>query len=230
MKDSFLGTRSFDDGQSRKRLLKLLTILAFTAIAVGAQVIRKEWSPQEVVDQVWRLATEGELLTPKGWDKTVRGFFVYPRPALGDKVALIPPRGANVIQVVSNDWGVTSCTTQGTTAKVVVEYYDAGTIDSMLRYTRGKEPPPIGKSESSFTLVFAPGHWETYRSDGTTLEVSEVKASPSAWRIESPQGPPWTTVNTAIRYVLEAREKTQDPTVKKNADRTLTELLRFHQD
>ena len=230
MKDSFLRTRSSDDDQSRKRLLKLLTILAFTAIAVGAQVIRKEWSPQEVVDQVWRLATEGELLTPKGWDKTVRGFFVYPRPALGDKVSLIPAHSGNVIQVVSNDWGVISCTTQGSTAKVVVEYYDAGTIDSMLRYTRGKEPSPIGKSEISFNLIFAPGHWETYKSDGTTLQVAEVRESPSAWRIESPQGPPWTTVNTAIRYVLEAREKTQDPTVKKNGDQALAELLRFHEN
>ena len=35
------------------------------------------------------------------------------------------------------------------------------------------------------------------------------------------------TVNTAIRYVLEMRGMTNDPVARKNADRTLNELMKL---
>jgi hypothetical protein len=35
-------------------------------------------------------------------------------------------------------------------------------------------------------------------------------------------------VNAAIRYVLEMRNKTNDPIIKKNADETLAILLKMH--
>jgi hypothetical protein len=41
-------------------------------------------------------------------------------------------------------------------------------------------------------------------------------------------GSPWTTVNTAIRYVPEMRTKTADPGIEKNADQTLAELMKLH--
>jgi len=46
--------------------------------------------------------------------------------------------------------------------------------------------------------------------------------------IEGPPAPPFATVTAAIRYVLEMSRKTTDPVVKKNADETLTELLKRH--
>jgi hypothetical protein len=49
---------------------------------------------------------------------------------------------------------------------------------------------------------------------------------PRAWQIEGPQGAPWTTVNTAIRYVLEMRAKAKDPQIKRNADDTIGQLLK----
>ena len=215
-----------------KRLFVLVVALALGSIAGSAQLSPESDCslPKEAVERVWKLATQGDPLTPEGWDKMARGAFAYPAPTLGNKVTPIAPRGDKVILVASNEWGVVGCQVKDKKARVAVEYYDAGSIDAMLRYTPGKEPPPIGKSEMLFTLVFAPGHWETYKSNGKSLEIAEVKTSPDAWRIESPQGPPWTTVNTAIRYVLEARERTQDPTVKKNAEITLAELLRFHKN
>ena len=100
---------------------------------------------------------------------------------------------------MSNDWGIAGCSIQGETAKVVVDYYDAGSIDGMMRYVPGKEPPPMGKSETLYTPVFKPGHSETYSSGRGTLKVAEVRTTPAAWRIEHLQGPRWTTVNTAIR-------------------------------
>jgi hypothetical protein len=59
-------------------------------------------------------------------------------------------------------------------------------------------------------------------------QLAEVKTTSPGWRIQSPQGPRWITVNTAIRYVLETRDNVQDPAIKKNADLTLAKLLHFH--
>jgi len=37
----------------------------------------------------------------------------------------------------------------------------------------------------------------------------------------------WTTLNTAIRYVLEKRKAMSDPIARKNADQTLSKLLKM---
>jgi hypothetical protein len=211
-----------------KKLAKATLFLAFAATgALTQSPATMPCLPKEAVEQVWRLATQGELLTPEGWDKMARAYFVHPAPPVGSRVTLIPPSGADIL-VVSNDWGVVDCALEGDTAKVAVEYRDAGRIDRMLRFTRGKEPGPIGKSIMLYTLVFTPGHWETYKPDGKGLEVADIKTTPPAWQIKTPQGPSWTTINTAIRYVLEIRDKTADPAIKKNADETLANLLRLH--
>ncbi len=211
-----------------QRLLAI--VLVFASCSVSAQFSAKSDCdrPKEVVDGVWRLATQGDLLTVEGWDKMARGAFVYPAPAIGSKATVIHPKGGKTIRVVSNAWGIVGCTMETDKAKVVVEYDDAGSIDEKLRYTPGVEPPPMGKSEMLFTLTLVPGHWETYKTVGDALEVSEVKSTPPAWQIESPQGPAWATVNAAIRYVLEIKESTRDAETKKNADMILPRLLHFH--
>jgi len=50
------------------------------------------------------------------------------------------------------------------------------------------------------------------------------------WQIQGAPDPSvtWTTVNTAIRYVLEKREQATDPTLRKNADQTLIKLLQMN--
>jgi hypothetical protein len=188
----------------------------------------KEWGPDKVVEHVWNLATQGDLLTPEGWDKAARAFFVYPSPVPGDKVRLISPEG-RAIAITSNEWGIVDCKIEGNTAKVVVEYYDDGKIDSSLQYTPGKEPPPMGKSSMVFTLILAPTHKVTmYKPIGNGFAYGNVITGSPAWQIESPQGPRWATVNTAIRYVLEMRNQTNSPTIRKNAESTLSQLLRLH--
>jgi hypothetical protein len=65
-----------------------------------------------------------------------------------------------------------------------------------------------------------------YASDGKTL--IEKKPSYPAWQFTDPVGWRWTTVNTAIRYTMEMRAKTSDPEIKKNADKTIGTLMRYH--
>ena len=185
-------------------------------------------SPQQVVEELWEIATQGTLLTPDGWNKTARGFADYPVPSPGSTIVRDPHSSPKPILVTSNDWGVLSCTITGNSAEVVVEYYDAGRIDPLLRYSPGQDFGPMGKTAMQFTLVFAPVHYPSYTSEGNVLKVDKIITGPAAWQIEKTPAFRWTTVNTAIRYVLEMRAKTGDPAIKKNADETLEKLLKRH--
>ena len=185
-------------------------------------------SPQQVVEELWKVATQGALLTPDGWNKTARGFADYPVPSPGSTVVPNPLSSPRPVLVTSNDWGVLSCTINGNSAEVVVEYYDAGRIDPLLRYSPGQDFGPMGKTAIQFTLVFAPVRYPSYTSGGNVLRVDKIMTGPAAWQIEKTPAFRWTTVNTAIRYVLETRAKTNDPAIKKNADDTLGKLLKRH--
>jgi hypothetical protein len=218
-----------------KRVFLLLFFLGFSISAAarcisdtGKPVEDSGRSPQQVVEELWKVATQGALLTPDGWDKTARSFRDYPLPAPGSTVTNDAHGSKRPILVTSNDWGVLSCTITGNSAEVVVEYYDLGRIDPLLHYSPGKDSGPMGKTALSFTLVFAPVRYPSFRSEGNILKVDKIVTGPAAWQIEKIPALPWTTVNTAIRYVLEMRAKTNEPLIKKNADETLKELLKRH--
>jgi hypothetical protein len=51
---------------------------------------------------------------------------------------------------------------------------------------------------------------------------------PAAWKIEGPLPEPLVTVDKAIRYLTELRDKSPDPVIKKNADHTLAKLKSLH--
>jgi hypothetical protein len=110
-------------------------------------------------------------------------------------------------------------------AEVVMDYAELGSIDSSLRFTRHEETHAT-KTGRLYHLVLAPSQWEMYGADGKTV-VKEMQG-PVGWQITDSRGMPWTTVNSAIRYVLEKRNSTNDATVRKNADDTLTALLQLH--
>lgn len=65
-----------------------------------------------------------------------------------------------------------------------------------------------------------------YGPDGKTL-IEKRPTGVHVWMIKAAQGPPVTTVNTAIRYALEMREKTSDRAGKENADQTLAQRLKL---
>lgn len=168
-------------------------------------------SPIELVDEMWRMATQGVLLKQEGWSK------------LGELFGkAVPFTGNKKILVVSNDWGPPyNYKVTGNHAEVAVGYTDLGRIDSELRYT-----PPVRtefvKTAFLYHLSASPAYSTMYSSGGK----AEKKPTGSlAWKIDGSPDIPWTTVNTAIRYVLEERIKTNDPGIKKNADDTISTLL-----
>ncbi|MBZ5719772.1 MAG: hypothetical protein LAO03_05270 [Acidobacteriia bacterium] len=173
-------------------------------------------SRTEVVDEVWRMATQGELLTPEGWRQAC-GFYTNPTPFSGNKMIL----------VMSNDWGPSyEDTLKGDSTDVEMGYVDMGKIDFALHYT----PPPkteFVKTGFLYHLVTVPAYLMMYGPDGKTL-VEKKPVGYRVWQIQGSPGLPWTTVNTAIRYVLEMRNKTTDPAIKNNADQTIAKLLKMH--
>lgn len=204
-----------DLGEGMKRLLILL--IALSAMSAHAQSPKGSGlSASEIVERLWKQATEGELLTSDGRSQASR-LFVQPLTFPND----------STFRVISNDWGIGRTSMSSNNAEVVVEYWNAGTVDASLHYAP-PEKTEFYKNAEVFHLVFAPTHWTMFKSDGKSIIGKEERLGPSEWQIKDKPEMPWTTVNTAIRWVVERREKTTDPTIRKNADETLTQLLKLH--
>jgi hypothetical protein len=198
-----------------KRLL--IALIASSLIwAIAQSPTGSGLSPKDVVERLWKDATEGKLLTPEGWNEASPLFV---------KRETFPANAS--VQIVSNNWGVEHLSVSGDTAEVDMEYADAGIVDATLKYSPSLRTRSQ-KTAKVFHLVFAPTHWTMFKSDGKEITGKEERTGPMEWQIQEPLGLPWTTVNTAIRYVLEKRETATDPAIRKNADETLDKLLKLH--
>jgi len=202
-----------------RRYLRSILILTLVVTIAWAQETHstRDFTPTQLIDQFWKLATQGDLLTANGWERA-RGFYSHSTP----------PPVSKSIDVVSNVWGPASQKSlDGEIAVVVIGFDDAGHIDENLKYIAPKETGAV-KTGRLYHLVFAPTKFETYKSDGKNLVVDKTIVGPKAWQIEDKPGAPFTTVNSAIRYVLEMRKKSNDPNVIRNADTTIEKLLRLN--
>jgi hypothetical protein len=127
---------------------------------------------------------------------------------------------------MSNEWGpAPQVKIEGDTADIIVGYSDKGTIDSALRYSPAAKTDAI-KTSAFYHLVMVPTYAIMYAPDGKTV-ISKKPTGSRIWQIQGSPSPPWTTVNTAIRYVLEMKNKAADPSVRRNADQTLSSLLKL---
>lgn len=189
----------------------LMLLLWLTATTAFAQAPSASTQPTDVVQHFWASATEGELLSSEGWTRASRA---YANPANWP--------GSNIIRVVSNHWEVDTrqVVTKEGVATVFVWSREAGRIDSSLRFT-----PTIDDSiRVEFCLAFGQSYGNNFDRDGKVVSKFPLG---EAWRITDPlPALPWTTVNTALRYVLEQRVKASDPKVKENADKTIAALLK----
>jgi hypothetical protein len=79
-----------------------------------------------------------------------------------------------------------------------------------------------------YHLALLPTYSTMYVSDGKKLTAAQKRPTgEAASQITDPRNFRWTTVNTAIRFVLEKRGKTTDPVIRENADRTIKVLLHY---
>jgi hypothetical protein len=194
-----------------KRLRLLVIVLACMVAEFPGQTAQIQGSPKEVVEKYLKMVEDGELLTADGWNK-VSAIFSEPSPQPKDKV----------IFVTSQHHGVGERWVNESRAEVQDGWWDPlGSIDSALRYT----PPAKSNSEGNigvYHLALTDKHWEPEPNG----QMKEVTGS-LHWEIEGPLTWRWTTVEPAMRYVADMSEKSSDPAIKHNAERTIA-ILKSH--
>jgi len=167
-----------------KHVLMVSLLLIVGALgAYGQSETKEAKSPREVVEEFWKLETQGRRLTPEGWRKAAI-FFVHPgSPPQKKTLAVISGR---------NKYSVDERWIKGDRAEIWNGCIDLGRIDDALRYT--PPDPRYDKAVVSYHLVLTDKHWEFGPDAVTEKEVS----GPLAWRIENPEPIFWLTVETAI--------------------------------
>jgi len=201
--------------------IALLAIAATLGIpALGAPLTAgEENSPKEILEQFWKLEIQGAWSTPEGWNQ-MAALLVHPSP---------PPRNITIAVIKGgiHDYRVGDPTITNDRAEIYVGFLDPGKLDSALRFIpesqRASNGALIGPSSDSYELVLTDKHWEL----GADGRLSKQVTGAPVWRIA---GRPWElhlTVEAAIRYVAQMRDKAIDPAVEKNGDATITILKRL---
>jgi len=210
-----------DDPVTKYNAEKTLAVLR--TISAGAADSGQEMGPaqQPALAVARKFFHQESTLGPDHWGNLGKFFLENPKPQL------------NSIQIIDG-MGVDAEKEDGRrnldAVEAVVYTNSLGDLDSSMqlrnypseRIMPGSPSACSGEYRIYFTLLKTDVHWEIAQ-DGTVKQLS----GPYAWRIEDPVFWPLLTLNTAIRYVTETREKTSDPTIKRNADRTFT-ILRLY--
>jgi len=190
-------------------LLAVSAILGAAAASAAQPAARPRKSPKVIVEEFWKMDTEGGRLTEAGWRAADR-FFVRP----------IAPPLERTICVFDYDFAVRNPKIQDNKAQVIVG--TAGTVWKIDSHMRLGICSDQGKDFWVHKLVLSAKHWE-FTSDGRSLK--EVDGEPE-WRFEKEGNHVYVTVETAIRYLSQVRDSSTDPVIKKNADRALEVLGR----
>ena len=131
-------------------ILSLLLMVA--ELGVCSQSGMKETkSPREVVEEFWKLETDGGRLTPKGWYKA--GIF-FVRPSSPPQKKVITITSAKYKCSVDERW------VKGNQAEISNECIELGQIDDALHYT-----PPDARYYKTDVLHHLVQPTNTGRSD-----------------------------------------------------------------
>jgi hypothetical protein len=186
-------------------------VILFGVIASVAQVPTAQKPTELVIRRYEKFVADGSLLTPEGWKRASELF---------DTSDAYPANGE--IWVVSTGGAVGEDSIKGDRAQVETKWNDSfGIIDSSLRL---KPPDPSGSIMMGeiFSLVFI------HRPSGTkgTSDAPEP-AGLGEWKIEGPRRVRTATIPVAIRYATEMRDRSNDPVIRRNADKTIAALKRL---
>lgn len=193
----------------RWSLALLVTFAVAAATAQPPEASIK--SPKEVVEEFWQLETNGERLTPAGWNHANR-FFVHATPPPANKVIRIINASSVWDPIVSAFHVVPDGT-----AEINVGVLAIWGIDSDMRFFVASKTM---KSTMLYKLVLTSLHWER-GPDGTS---ATPVGGPLEWRFRETGGTIWLGVDAASRYVIDVRDRTTDPEIRKNCTTTIRKL------
>jgi hypothetical protein len=172
-------------------------------------------SPKDVVKAYRSMDANGERLTTDGWKKG-NAFFLHPGPPPHDRVL-----GVMTGEIVGEP------TVKGDKADVWTEFDFVGKVYPNGRFSRsvGGSPPLKGPVASGrkYSLVLSDQHPKL----GTGHETAQ--GAPE-WKIEDFEPNPMVTMDVAIRYLERLRDRTGSDDVKKNADRSISELTALRRE
>jgi hypothetical protein len=203
--------------QTARFVLMLYSIgLVFTVptgrTGAAAQNSKEQLKPTEsLVRRYEKLIAAGDILTPAGWKRASQLF---------EKSNPYPPSGE--IYVVSTGGAVGEDWVKGDRAQVETKWDDNyGTIDSALRY---KPPSPSGRIAmvQMFSLVLTHA-----QPDGSVNSTSATESPATEWKFEGDLHIRSATIYAAIKYVERMRDRSTDPAIRENADRTIAALKRL---
>jgi hypothetical protein len=130
-----------------------------------------------------------------------------------------------IVDVVGTD-----VDTNRDSTRVIIYTNALGDLDPSLRLSNypSMRMGPVNSSACNgqdifvFNLALSDKHWEI-ATDGS----AKVLEGPLAWRVENISYEPFISLDAAIRYVIQRRDKTTDPLLKENASATLAVLTFF---
>jgi len=173
-------------------------------------------SPSKVAQRFVHLESG---LMPDQWSELANYFVETPKPQWNY---------VYVVDVLNVYIDIDGQTHDGT-SEVAISVLPLGELDSSLRLSNYNSFRLPGNNSAckcdnylGFTLVLSDKHWQIAPS-GTVKEFD----GPLAWRIENTLFAPIITLNTAIRYVSQTRDKADDPVVRENAAKTLAMLKSY---
>jgi len=203
--------------QTAYRLLMLAAVLGPVMIVGCSRApTRTGESPKEVAEQFYRRETDGRWLSPERWDE------------LQDFVTEVPPWPASgPISVIRNykvgdarkDIGP-----KGDVDQVEVDFFEWGSINSFLNFTRARGPRgEIMPADEPVECRTYDNLFLTHRSVIRRLPREEKKTGALRWRLGQ-VGLQRASVDAALRWVADVRDKSNDPLIKYNAGRTIAIL------
>jgi hypothetical protein len=194
-----------------KRLHAIIAVLFLGVTTATAQSPQSHGkATEQVVIQNEKLVANGAFLTPEGWERARK---IYDRS--------VPfPRDAE-ISIMSTGGALGENWVKGDRAEVETKWTDyLGTIDSSLRFKPPQNGIPVTMTVYVFHLVYANKHTDI----GANGKIIKEVTGTSEWKIEEPPIARWTTVERAVEYVSLMGDKSNDPLIKKNADKTVANL------
>lgn len=191
-------------------LLVVWAAILLAQPAVTAKQPARQLKPTElVVRRHDKLVADGALLTAEGWKQSSMLWTSSdPYPRNGEIVV------EDLSGIIGEDW------VRGNRAQVETKWDDLyGSIDSSLRYKSGSPSGGSIMMARLLTLVCV----ESPQSVAVSAKRSDPRCA-GEWKLEGPRRSREATIPRAIKYVTEMRDKSTDPVIRGNANKTIETL------
>ena len=188
-------------------------VLCYTSAYFSAQTPKSNGRPTElVVTKYERLVEQGAFLSARGWERASK-IYDSAKPYDPDGTIFLMSTGG----ALGENWN------DGAQAEVETKWTDyLGSVDRDLKY-KAPQGPHVTMTGYQFKLRFT----DTYRLLDPNGKLLRETVGQREWKVAGPLSTRWATIDKALAYVVNARNSTDNPVMKKNAERTIRILRKL---